>query len=87
MSAPVYGVFTYLMDLIYFMTFFGLILYSLNMNSHNPKSKPFFYGVSTVYGIFSIIIIVMLLYDVIVGLQNSNASSKTEFYVVIFGNP
>lgn len=67
---PMYGIFVYVADFIYVMMFLGLVFYSMHLTNRESKFKTFFYGVSTVCGLFSLSVFGVLLYDIISGFTN-----------------
>lgn len=70
----VVGIFVYVIDFIYAMIFLGLVFFSMHLTNREGRFKGFFYGVSTIYGIFSISVFVVLLYDIITGFfEGKNA--------------
>ena len=56
------------MDFIYVMMLCGIIFFSIHFKNGSKYYKPFIYGVSTVFGIFMIIVMGVLLVDIIRGL-------------------
>lgn len=70
----VIGVFVYTIDFIYVMIFLGLIFYSMHLTNREARFKTFFYGISTVYGLFSLAVFGVMLFDIISGF----ASGKNE---------
>lgn len=67
----VVGLFVYIIDLIYVLIFLSLVFYSMHLTNREPKFKAFFYGVSTLYGVFSWAVFGVLLYDIISGFASS----------------
>lgn len=63
----VVGIFVYVIDFIYAMIFLGLVFFSMHLTNREGRFKGFFYGVSTLYGIFSLSVFGVLLYDIISG--------------------
>lgn len=63
-----YNSFVYVLDLIYIMCLFGLIIFSMHFSHRNPSFITFIYGTSTFFGILAIIIFIVLMYDMIAGL-------------------
>ena len=63
-----YNSFVYAIDLIYVMSMFALILFSMHFSHRNPKFVSFVYGISTLFGVLAIIIFIVLIYDMIAGL-------------------
>jgi hypothetical protein len=61
----VYNSFYYTIDSIYLITICSLVFYSLHLNNNNIKFKPFLYAVSTILGIFSLVILMVLVADII----------------------
>jgi len=59
------------MNFIYVMMIGGLIFYSMNLTNKNQQFVSYVYGVSTVMGIMSIIVFVVLTVDLIRGLSGT----------------
>jgi hypothetical protein len=66
----VVGLFVYLIDFIYVLIFLGLVFFSMNLTNRYVKFQTFFYGVSTTYGIFSLAVFGVLVYEIISGFTN-----------------
>ena len=60
-----YDAFVYTIDFIYIMNFFGLVFFSMHLTSKNTKFMPYIYIASTVFGLFSLIIFIILTYDLV----------------------
>lgn len=73
----VMGIFVYVIDFIYAMIFLGLVFFSMHLTNREGKFRGFFYGVSTLYGIFSLAVFGVLLYDIFTGFF----SGKNEFLI------
>jgi hypothetical protein len=67
-----YNAFVYTMDFIYVVLMLSIVFFSLHLQSTAKKFKTFLYGVSTVLGIFSIAVFIVLLVDVLRGLINES---------------
>ena len=70
---PINQIFVYLIDFLYVMVFLGLVFFSTHLTNRHPKFKPFIYGSSTLYGIFSLIIIVVFTYDIVRGFLGDDS--------------
>jgi hypothetical protein len=57
----------YTVDFIYAMMFYGLVFKSMLLTNRNDKFQRYIYGVSTVYGFFTLMVIGVLLFDIING--------------------
>jgi hypothetical protein len=68
-----YNGFVYTMDFIYVILIFSIVFFSLHLTNSNTKFKPYLYAVSTLFGIFSIIVFTVLLVDVVRGLVDGAA--------------
>jgi len=66
-----YNGFVYTMDFIYVILIMSIVFFSLHLTNGNKKYKPYLYVVSTLIGIFSIVVFVVLAVDVIRGLADS----------------
>lgn len=61
------------MDFIYVILITSVVFFSLHLTNNNKKFKPYLYIVSTLFGIFSIIVFAVLAVDVIRGLVDNSA--------------
>lgn len=68
-----YNGFVYTMDFIYVILIMSIVFFSLHLTNGNQKYKPYLYAVSTLFGLFSIIVFAVLAVDVIRGLVDSSA--------------
>lgn len=68
-----YNGFVYTIDFIYVIMICSIIFMSLHLTNGNKRFKPYLYAVSTIFGIFSIIVFTVLLVDVIRGLADNSA--------------
>lgn len=59
------------MNFIYGLALVWLVYYSVNLTNKNEKFMKFVYGVSTIFGMISIIMLVILVTDLIRGLGKS----------------
>ena len=59
------------MDFIYVIMMLGLVLKSIHFTHREEKFIPYVYGMSTVMGLFSIAVFLVLLIDIIVGIVDS----------------
>jgi len=64
--------FVYAIDFIYALTIGCLIYFSLNTPANKPLFRPYIYLISSILGILSIIVFIVLLVDLIRGLINGN---------------
>lgn len=60
------------MDFIYVMMLSGVIFFSIHFKNGSPYFKPFIYGVSTVFGIFMLIVMAVLFVDIVRGLVSGS---------------
>jgi hypothetical protein len=67
-NSEFYNAFVYTIDFIYVILMLSIIFFSLHLKSTTKKFKTFLYGVSTVLGVFSISVFLVLLVDVLRGL-------------------
>ncbi len=67
-----YNAFVYTMDFFYTLLTASIIFYSLHLPSSHSKFKPLIYSVSTIYGLFMVIVFAVLLVDIIRGLISSS---------------
>jgi len=72
-SNKVLNGFVYTMDFIYVMLICSVVFFSLHLTNSNKKFKPYIYAISTLFGIFAIIVFLVLIVDVIRGLVNNDS--------------
>ena len=72
-STNVLDFFVLTMDFIYVMMLSGVIFFSLHFKNNSKYFKPFIYGVSTVFGIFMLIVMAVLFVDIVRGLVTNSA--------------
>jgi chitin synthase len=63
----------YTINFIYAMLIFGLIYFSINLTNRNQKFVRFVYGVSTILGVMSLIMLVILTVDLVRGLGRGSS--------------
>jgi hypothetical protein len=63
-----YNAFVYTMDFIYTILLMSIIFLSLHMNNKDENFIPYIYLVSTIYGVFMLVVMGVLLTDLIRGL-------------------
>ena len=76
----VVGIFVYIVDLIYVLIFLGLVFFSMHLTNRFNKFQTYFYGVSTTYGVFSLAVFGVLLYDIISGFASGKNACNFSFY-------
>lgn len=59
------------MDFIYVMLMFGFILKSMHFTHITPRFVPYIYRMSTIMGMFSIAVFIVLIVDMITGIVDS----------------
>ena len=64
--------FTYTINFIYSLFVLGLVIYSMHINTKNKRFLSFIYLISTIFGVFSLIVFIVLLIDLIRGLGGSS---------------
>ena len=67
-DSEIYNAFVLIMNFFYVLLWLGFILYSIHMNNKNKKFVTYIYGTSTVMGIFSLVVTIVLAVDIIRGL-------------------
>lgn len=72
-DSEIYNAFVLVINFVYAMLWFGFILYSIHMNNKNKKFISYIYATSTIYGIFSLIVMVVLTVDIVRGLIGDSA--------------
>lgn len=68
-----YNAFVYTIDFIYVLLIISIVFFSLHLTNGNKKFKPYLYAISTIFGMFSVIVFTVLFVDVIRGLVDSSA--------------
>lgn len=81
------GLFVYIIDLIYVLIFLALVFYSMHLTNRENRFKGFFYGVSTLYGLFSISVFGVLIYDILSGFITGKNTCKISIILVLIKNP
>lgn len=76
-SSQFYNGFVYTIDFIYVILICSIVFFSLHLTNGNKKYKPYLYAISTIFGIFSLIVFVVLLVDVIRGIVDNAACNKS----------
>ena len=71
----------YLIDFIYIMLYLALIFFSMHLTNKNKKFVPYLYITSTMLGILSIVIFVLLGVDLIRGLADPDSASCNFFII------
>lgn len=79
-SNAFYDSFVYAIDFIYVISFLGFVLRSIHLTHRNKKFIPYIYGISTFMGIASIIVFIVLLYDMISGFVDKDSCN----FLIIF---
>ena len=64
--------FTYTINFIYTLFILGLVLYSMYVNTKNRRFLSYIYLLSTIFGILSLIVFIVLLVDLIRGLGGAS---------------
>ena len=59
------------MDFIYIMLMFGFILKSMHFTHMTDRFIPYIYRMSTIMGMFSLAVIIVLIVDMITGIIDS----------------
>lgn len=59
------------MDFVYVLLILGLILKSIHFTHRTPRFVPYIYTVSTIIGMFSIAVFIVLVVDMIIGIIDS----------------
>lgn len=72
-DSPIYSAFVYTINFIYALLIFGLIYFSMSLTNRNKNFVRFVYGVSTILGVMSIIMMTILLVDLARGLGRSDS--------------
>ena len=76
-SSSVLDYFVFTVDFIYVMMISGIIFYSLHFKNNFKEFKAKIYLVSTVFGIFMLVVMGILLVDIVKGLiSNSTCTFK-----------
>jgi glucan phosphoethanolaminetransferase (alkaline phosphatase superfamily) len=72
-NSQFYNSFVYTIDFIYVILICSIVFFSLHLTNGNKKYKPYLYAISTIFGIFSLIVFIVLLVDVIRGIVDNAA--------------
>lgn len=78
-NSEIYNAFVLVINCLYALLWLGFILYSIHMNNKNKKLISYIYATSTIFGIFSLIVMVVLTVDIIRGLTGE---SSCNFYLI-----
>ena len=78
-SSQVLDFFVLSIDFIYVMLVMSIVFYSLHLNNNHKRFKPYIYGVSTLFGVFMVVVFVVLFVDIIRGLIGG--SECTYFFI------
>jgi hypothetical protein len=70
-TSEFYSSFIYVMDFIYIMLMLAFIFKSMHFTHRTEKFIPFAYIMSTIMGIFSVIVLIVLISDMIQGIIDS----------------
>ena len=54
----------------------SIVFFSLHLTNGNQKFKPYLYAVSTLFGLFAIVVFGVLAVDVVRGLVDSSACNS-----------
>ena len=79
-GASVLDFFVFTMDFIYVMMISAIIFYSLHFKSSNKCFIPLIYTVSTIFGIFMLIIMGVLSVDIIRGLIDGSSCKRINLF-------
>ena len=71
-QSQLYNSFVFTMDFLYVLLLMTVIFYSLHLTNNHKKFKPYIYGVSTLFGVFIIIVFAVLAVDIIRGFMGVN---------------
>ena len=82
-GSELYSGFVLMVNFIYTVLWLGFILYSIHMNNKNPKFIAYIYATSTIYGILSLIVMIVLTVDIVRGLSGTASCNYLFIQVVI----
>ena len=71
-QSQLYNAFVLTMDFIYILLLMTIIFYSLHLTNNHKRFKPYIYGVSTLFGIFMVVVFLVLSVDIFRGLINND---------------
>lgn len=77
-NSEVLNAFVYTIDFLYVMLLLTIVFYSLHLKSDQPRFKYYVYAVSTLFGLFMLAVIVVLLVDTVRGLLNDEACKSAD---------
>ena len=66
-----YSAFVYTMDFFYVMLIGTITFFSINFGHNEKRFRPYIYAVSTIFGIFQFIVVIVLAADLIRSTQGS----------------
>jgi len=69
-SVEILDISIFLVLFIFMMMVGGLIFFSMHLTNKNKKFRPYIYGSTTFLGVFSFIIFIILMVDIVRGLIN-----------------
>jgi len=72
-SSSFLSAFVYTMDFMYVILMGSMIFLSINLAHNNVKFKPYLYFISTVLGLFQVIVFILLAVDLIRSTQNQSS--------------
>jgi hypothetical protein len=70
-TSQFYDAFVYVMDFIYILLMLAFIFKSMHFTHRTERFIPFAYTISTIMGLFSVIVIVVLLVDMAQGIYDT----------------
>lgn len=74
-SGDALNAFVDIVDFIYIIFVLAIVFYSLHLKSDHQKFKPLVYAISTLLGLFMMVVVLVLLIDTIRGLTDNEACS------------
>ena len=70
-TSQLYNNFVFTIDFIYVLLIMTVVFYSLHLTNNHPRFRRYIYGISTLFGIFMVIVFSVLAVDIFRGLINN----------------
>jgi len=67
-SSQFYNAFVFTIDFIYVLLIMTVVFYSLHLTNNHPRFRRYIYGISTLFGLFMVIVFAVLAVDIFRGL-------------------
>lgn len=71
-QSQLYNSFVFTMDFIYVLLIMTVVFYSLHLTNNHPRFRRYIYGISTLFGLFMVVVFAVLAVDIVRGLINNS---------------